>query len=111
MFRCSSAYARANSSFFPATSTGPDEADVHAIQVRFHLLVEIGLVLDDARNDQPPAAQASHFNGQVDALIRVNPAEKNQVVAAPFLKGIQRQVDSVVHGRNVVQPRHAGLSC
>src|ERR1039458_9579185 len=83
---------------------GPDELDVYAIEMRFDPLLKIGCILNNARNDQRPAAEESHFNGQVDALIGVNPAEKNQVAAAPLLKGIQRQVDSVVDRRHVVQP-------
>jgi hypothetical protein len=54
----------------------------------------------------------------MNALVRVNPAQENQVVTAAFLKRVQRQVDPVVDCRQVIQPRGAigvadtgGLNC
>ena len=41
----------------------------------------------------------------MNTLIRVNPAEEDQVISAKFLDRVQRQVDSVVDGRQVIQPR------
>ena len=52
-------------------------------------------------------AQASHLDRQMDALVRVNPAEEDQVIAARFLKRVQREVDSVIDRRQIIQPRRA----
>src|SRR5690348_18126231 len=41
------------------------------------------------------------------ALVRVNSPQKNQVIAARFLKRIQREIDPVVYGCQIVQSRSA----
>ena len=55
--------------------------------MRLHLFPEIGPILDDAGDEQWQPAQASHLDRQMDALVRVNPAEKNQVIPATVLNG------------------------
>ena len=53
------------------------------------------------------SAQASNLDRQMDAFVRVNPAEEDQVIAARFLKRVQREVDPVIDCRQVIQPRRA----
>ena len=84
----------------------PDVAD-RLIEVGLHLLAEVGLILDNARDEQRQPAQASNLDRQMDALVRVNPAEEDQVIAAAFLKRVQREVDSVIDRSQIVQPRRA----
>ena len=74
------------------------------VEVGFDLLPEIGLILDNASDEQAQSAQASNLDGQMNTLIRVNPAEENQVITAGFLKRVQREVDAVVDRRQVIQP-------
>src|SRR5450432_1246357 len=50
-----------------------------------------------------PAAQASHLDGQVDTLVRMYPPQENQVAAGGGLEWIERQIDSVVDSRDVIQ--------
>ena len=54
------------------------------IQMGFHLLSEVGLVLNDARDHQRRPALASNLDCQMNTLVRVNPAEEDQVVTARF---------------------------
>ena len=59
----------------------PDVAD-RLIQVRLDLLPKVCLILDNARDEQRQPAQASDLDRQMDTLVRVNPAEENQVITA-----------------------------
>src|ERR1700683_5407467 len=43
----------------------------------------------------------------MDALVRVNASQKNQVMAARFPQRVERQVDSVIDSRQVIQARRA----
>jgi hypothetical protein len=58
-------------------------------QVRFHLFPEVSAILDNSRDKQRQSAEARNLDGQVDALVRVNPAEENQAIAAVFLKRVE----------------------
>ena len=53
-----------------------DRADIAdcRVEVRFHLLAEVFLVLNNARDEQRQSAQAGNLDCQMDALIRVNAA-------------------------------------
>ena len=62
-----------------------DVADLPIIKMRFHLLLEVGLVLNDAGNQERPSALASDFDRQMNAFVRVNPAQKDQVVPAALV--------------------------
>ena len=86
VFRCSRARAACEQFILARNANRPDIADVLIIDVGLDLLPEVGLILDDSGDDQAPAAQASDLDGQMDTLVRVNPAQKNQVIAARFLK-------------------------
>jgi hypothetical protein len=50
-----------------------------------HLLSEVRPILDNAGNKQRQAAPLSNLDRQMDTLVRVNPAEEDQVIAALFL--------------------------
>src|SRR2546428_12681748 len=43
----------------------------------------------------------------MDTLIRVNPAKEDEVLTARGLQRVQREVDPVIDGRQVIQPRGA----
>ena len=43
----------------------------------------------------------------MDALVGVNSAEEDQLPAAHFLERIQREIDAVVNGGQVIQSRRA----
>jgi hypothetical protein len=71
-----SARPREQSIFFRYANR-PDIADVAIIDVRFDLVLKVGLILDNAGDNQAPAAPASNFDSQMDALIRVNTTKKD----------------------------------
>src|SRR5579864_4226000 len=70
----------------------------------FDLLPEIGLILDNTSDDQTHSAQTSNLDGQMNTFVRVDSTEENQVITAGFLKRVQREIDAVVDGRQVIQP-------
>ena len=80
-----------------------DIKEILTVEIGFDLVPEIGLILDNAGDDQAASAQASNLDGQMNAFIRVNPAEENQVITAGFLKRLEREIDAVVDGRQVIQ--------
>ena len=69
----------------------------------FDLLVEVGLVLHDAGDDQASPAQARDLDREMNALVRMDAAEKDQVIAGAFLERVEREIDPVVDGRQIVQ--------
>src|SRR5258708_23926804 len=70
----------------------------------FDLLPEIGIILDNTSDDQTHSAQTSNLDGQMNTFIRVDPTEENQVITAGFLNRVQREINAVVDGRQVIQP-------
>ena len=82
----------------------PDVADVLIVEVGLDLLPEICLILDDPRDEQRQPAQTSNLDRQMDTFVRVDPAEENQSSPPRFLKRVQREIDAVVDGRQVIQP-------
>src|SRR5712692_11387344 len=91
VFRWIKAQARANNSFFFRYAHRPDIADFLIIDVRFEPFPIIDFILDDASDDQTPAAQARDLDGQMDTLIRVNPAKEEEVLTARGLQRVQRE--------------------
>ena len=88
----------------------PDVEDVLIVEMGLDLLPEIRLILNDTCDDQTHSAQASNLDGEMDTFIRVDPAQENQVFAATVLKGIQREIDAVVDGRQVIRVLRLGQS-
>ena len=82
---------------------GPDVVDRAAIEMGLDLRAEIGLVLHDAGDDQAPPAQARDLDREMNALVRMDAAEKDQVVTGAFLERVEREIDPVVDGRQIVQ--------
>ena len=77
------------------------------IQVRLDLFAKVRLILDDPSDEQRQSAPAGHFDRQVDALVGVNAAEEDQVVARAFLQRVQGEIDSVIDRRHVVESGRA----
>ena len=69
------------------------------------LLAEIGLVLHDAGDDQAPPAQARDLDREMNALVRMNAAEKDKIVTGAILERVEREIDPVVDGRKIIQRR------
>ena len=63
--------------------------------------MEIGLVLNDAGDDQPPPAEASDLDREMDALIRMDATKKDQIITCTFLEGVELEVDAVIDGGEV----------
>jgi len=82
----------------------PDVGDV-AAQLRLHLLAEVPLVLHDPGDHQRHPGAASNLDRQVGALVRMDPAEEQQIAAGLRHEGEPGQVDAVVDGRGVAQVR------
>ena len=111
VFRCSNARARANSSFFPCHAHRSYIKDVLIVEMGFDLLPEISFVLDNTSDDQTHSAQTSNLDGQMNTFIRVDPTKENQVITAAFLKRVQREINAVVDGRQVIEPcRSVGVT-
>ena len=49
------------------------------------------------------AAQPGNRDGQMDAFVGMNSAQEDQLFAGRLLKRIQREIDPVVHGGQIVQ--------
>src|SRR5918996_4331743 len=88
---------------FACHTHGPDVVGSLAIEMRFDSLVEIGLVLHDAGDDQAPPTQARDLDREMNALVRMDAAEKDQVITGAFLERIEREIDPVVYSRQIVQ--------
>src|SRR5437588_3291144 len=84
----------------------PDVSD-RLSEVGLHLLAEVGPILDNTRDEQRQPAQASRLDRQMDTLVRVNPAEEDQVISAKSLDRVQGEVDSVIHRGQIIQTRCA----
>jgi len=52
----------------------------------FYFVPEVSLILDNAGDDQSPAAQPSRRDRQMHALIRMNTAKEDKVITTGFLK-------------------------
>ena len=83
-----------NSTIFDLESYFPGERE----KMRFDLLSEIALVLDDASNEQTQSAQASNLDLQMNNLVPMNPVQENHVITAGFLKRVQREVGHTATG-------------
>ena len=81
VFRCSSARALREQLVLARHVHRPDVAD-RLIEVRLHLLAEVCPILDNARDEQRQPAQARNLDRQMDTLVRMNPAEEDQVISA-----------------------------
>ncbi len=52
-------------------------------------------------------APARDLDGEMDALVRMDAAEKDQVLTGAFLERVEREIDPVVDGRQIIQCRGA----
>ena len=57
-------------------------------ELRFHLLAEVSLILDNPRYKQWQPAPLSHLDREMDTLVGVNTAEEHQVLTYALLKRI-----------------------
>ena len=81
-----------------------DIVDHSAIEMGFDSIVEIGLILNDAGDDQPPPAEASNLDREMDALVRMDATKKDQVITCAFLEWVELEVDAVIDGGQIGQP-------
>ena len=105
LMRCSSARAPPSSA---SRSLGTDRAHVghvDAVDVRGHGVAEVRLVLDDPGDDERHARTPGDLDREVRALVRMDPAEEQQVVAGLRDEGEPGEVDAVMDRRGVVQVR------
>ena len=58
-------------------------------------------------DEQRQAAQAGHRDREMDAFVGVDSPQENQLFARRFLKRIQRKIDPVVNGRQIIQSGRA----
>ena len=70
-----------------AEPTGPRIRDAIAIDVRFHLLGEVAIVLNDAANDQPSPARTGDSDRVSCPFVRVDSAEAHQPVTGSGWNG------------------------
>ena len=75
--------------------------------MRLHFVAEVGRILHDAGDQQAPPALLRHLDGQVDAFVRMDAANENEVFPPARSLGIERQIDSVVDRRQIIQSRRA----
>ena len=81
-----------------------EEDDLVPVDIRFHGVGEIPLVLHDAADHQPPARAAGNLDGVGGALVGMDAPETHQVIALGGAVRELREVDAVIDGRGVVEP-------
>ncbi len=90
--------------------TRPHRAEVTdpvPVDMRLDPLGEVALVLDDPADHQPPAGTAGDVDGHRGALVRMDPAEHDQVLPADGRERQRRHVDTVMDRGDIVQLRTA----
>ena len=80
-------------------------ADLLAVDVRLDLTAEVLLVLDDAGDVEPPAGSTGHLDRRRRALVGMDAAEEQQVVAWRGMHRERSGVDAVVDRGGVVERR------
>ena len=73
------------------------------VEKRLNLCLEVGGILHDPRDDQLPARRPRDHDRFRGALVRVDPAEVEEVITADRLKREFRHRQAVVDGRAVAQ--------
>ena len=68
---------------------GADVPNLPIFEVRLHLVAEVGLVLNDAGDEERPAAAAGHLNREMDAFVGVDASEEDEVIAARLLQRVE----------------------
>ena len=81
-----------------------EEDDLIPVDVRFHGVGKILLVLHDAADHQPSSRAAGDLDGVSCALVRMDAPETHQVIALGGAVREHREVDAVMDGRGVVEP-------
>ncbi len=89
-------------SVLPCDVDRSDVTNVSIIEMGFYLLLEVGSVLNDSRNQQRKSALSSYLNGQMHAFVRMNATEENELVASPFTQWIKGEIDPVVDRADVI---------
>ena len=75
--------------------------------MRLNLIPEVIRILHNPGDDQLPPTPAGGLDCQVDPLVGMNPPNKDQLLPFARSQGVERKVDSVVNGREVIQARCA----
>jgi hypothetical protein len=63
--------------------------------MRLDPVMKIGLVLNNAGDDQAPPAPASDLDGEMDSLARMDAAERDQAFAGAPPDWVKREVDAL----------------
>ena len=85
----------------------PEVRHAGRLEVRFDELPEVVAVLDDPGDDQRKPCSPSHLDGPMGALVGMDAAEEQQVLAGLIAEGEGGEVDAVVDRRVVGQVRMA----
>ena len=86
----------------------PDVADIDRIviiQMRFNVLVIVGFILNDSRQNQFFVAGSGNFKGLSGTLVLVNASEKEQIIVRFRLKTKLLHIDAVMDGFDIVKIR------
>ena len=76
-------------------------------KMRLNFIPEVACVLHNAGNQQPASTLAGGLDRQVHTLVRMDPPNKDEIVAPVFALWVQGKVDSVVDRRQVIKPGRA----
>ncbi len=81
----------------------PYELNRRLIQVRFNEIIEIILVLNNARYNQIHAGFFCHLDSQMCPLVVVYSSVVDKLIAGRWSKGKIRKVDAVINSRQIGQ--------
>ncbi len=85
----------------------PEKLHRIAVEVRLDLLAEVRLVVRDAGHLQTHAGALRNLDGEVCALLGVEAAEKEQIVAGAIDERERVRIDAVIRGGEIVEARIA----
>ena len=80
------------------------EHDLIPVDMRFHGVGEIPLVLHDAADHQPSSRAAGDLDGISCSLVRMDAPKRDKVILPSGAVREHPEVDSVMDGRGIVEP-------
>ena len=80
-----------------------DERDLVVVDPRRDPLLEVVLILDDARDDEPPVRRERHVDRLRRTLVRMDAPEEQQIAARRIVEGERGGFDPVVDRGGIVE--------
>ena len=74
--------------------------------MRFHLALEIGVILDNARNDELHSGLLRDLDALFGSFLMVNAAEEEKIIAGIGLKSKPTDVNSMINCDLILAPNY-----